>query len=87
MTSFPLPGTGRVAVAVPAPGTGPGHWVGAPSAALDHDGGFVVAYRVRVTDQRGAATVVARAAGGGRASTGAGLDQGRVGAEGSVRVT
>ena len=50
---FPLPGTGRSSVAVPAPGPGDGHWVGAPSAALDPGGGFVVAYRVRVTDQRG----------------------------------
>src|SRR5918994_7515079 len=80
MTSFPLPGTGRVAVAVPAPGTGPGHWVGAPSAALDHDGGFVVAYRVRVTDQRGAATVVARSADGERLTTVAVLDKERFGA-------
>ena len=43
MTSFPLPGMGRAAVAVPAPGSGPGNWVGAPSAALDRDGTFVVA--------------------------------------------
>jgi hypothetical protein len=42
---FPLPGTGRPSVAVPAPGPGDGHWVGAPSAALDPGGGFVVAYR------------------------------------------
>jgi hypothetical protein len=61
---IPLPGTGRVAVAVPAPGPGHGSWVGAPSAALDPDGGFVVAYRVQVTDRRGAATIVARSADG-----------------------
>ena len=85
MTSFPVPGTGRVAVAVPAPGAGPGHWVGAPSAALDHDGGFVVAYRVRVTDQRGAATVVARSADGERLTTVAVLDKARFGAESMER--
>jgi hypothetical protein len=77
---FPLPGTGRAGVAVPAPGPGDGHWVGAPSAALDPAGGFVVAYRVRVTDQRGAATVVARSADGERLTTVAILDKGRFGA-------
>jgi hypothetical protein len=77
---FPLPGMGRAAVAAPAPGPGPGRWVGAPSAALDADGGFVVAYRVRVTDQRGAATVVARSADGEHLTTVATLDKGRFGA-------
>ena len=66
---FPLPGTGRVTVAVPAPGPGEGRWVGAPSAAADPDGGFVVAYRVRVVDQRGAATVVAPPPAGERLTT------------------
>jgi hypothetical protein len=79
-TGFPLPGTGRVHVAVPAPGPGPGRWVGAPSAALDPDGGFVIAYRVRVTDQRGAATVVARSADGERLTTVVMLDKQRFGA-------
>lgn len=47
--SFPLPGPGkeRHAVAVPAPGRGPQHWAGAPSATLDADGTYVLAYRVR----------------------------------------
>jgi hypothetical protein len=79
-SGFPLPGTGRATVAVPAPGPGDGHWVGAPSAALDPRGGLVVAYRVRVTDQRGAATVVARSADGERLTTVAILDKGRFGA-------
>jgi hypothetical protein len=79
-SGFPLPSTGRVHVAVPAPGPGHGRWVGAPSAALDPDGGFLVAYRVRVTDQRGAATVVARSADGERLTTVAILDKGRFGA-------
>ena len=65
-TGFPLPGTGRATVAVPAPGPGEGRWVGAPSAALDPDGTFVLAYRVRMVDRRGAATVVARSADGER---------------------
>ncbi|HEV3465521.1 MAG TPA: hypothetical protein VG846_16225, partial [Actinomycetota bacterium] len=54
--------------------------MGAPSAAVDPDGGFVVAYRVRVVDQRGAATVVARSADGERLTTVATLDKGRFGA-------
>jgi hypothetical protein len=77
---FPLPGTGRMAVAAPAPGPGEGRWVGAPSAALDPAGGFVVAYRVRVVDQRGAATVIARSDDGERLTTVATLDKGRFGA-------
>jgi hypothetical protein len=77
---FPLPGTGRMAVAAPAPGPGAGRWVGAPSAALDPAGGFVVAYRVRVVDRRGAATVVARSDDGERLTTVATLDKARFGA-------
>lgn len=80
MAGFPLPRTGRAAVAVPAPGPGPGRWVGAPSAALDDDGSFVVAYRVRVVDQRRAATVVARTADGEHLTTVATLDRERFGA-------
>src|SRR5215217_4178226 len=77
---FPLPGTGRASVAVPAPGTGQGSWVGAPSAALGPGGGFVVAYRVRVTAQRGAATLVARSDDGERLTAVAILDKARFGA-------
>lgn len=80
MTSFPFPGTGRSAVAVPAPGRGPGCWVGGPSAALDEDGSIVVAYRVRHVEQRGAATVVARSDDGERLETVATLDKDRFGA-------
>jgi hypothetical protein len=47
--------------------------------------GFVVAYRVRVVDQRGAATVVARSADGERLTTVATLDKGRFGAESMER--
>lgn len=56
----PLPGTGRVSVAVPAPGAGFGCWAGAPSAALDADGDVALAYRVRDVERRGAEVVVGR---------------------------
>ena len=82
---FPLPGTGQATVAVAAPGPGKGRWVGAPSAAADPDGGFVVAYRVRVVDQRGAATVVAHSPDGERLTTVASLDKDRFGAESMER--
>ncbi|MGI8333211.1 hypothetical protein ACRYCC_24925 [Actinomadura scrupuli] len=77
---FPSPDPGRAAVAVPAPGAGPGHWAGAPSAVLDTDGTFVVAYRLRAVDRRGAATVVARSADGEHLTTVATLDKARFGA-------
>ena len=80
MTGFPLPGTGRVAVAVPAPAAGPGSWAGAPSAGLDDDGTLVVAYRIRVVDQDVAATVVARAPDGEHLTAVATLDKARFGA-------
>jgi hypothetical protein len=48
---------------------------------LNRDGSFVVAYRVRVVDQRGAATVVACSKDGERLSTVAVLDKARFGAE------
>ncbi len=49
-------------VVVPAPGRGPGHWAGAPSATLDDDGTVWLAYRLRrpVDDGRGVGVVVAR---------------------------
>jgi len=81
MGTFPLPGTGRAAVAVAAPAPGPGNWVGAPSAALDHDGTLVIAYRLRSAEQRGGAVVVARSDDGERLTTVATLEKGRFGAE------
>ena len=57
---------GWAAVAAPAPGDGPGHWAGAPSAALDPDGTIAIAYRVRTTARRGGAVVLARSADGER---------------------
>jgi hypothetical protein len=80
MTRFPLPGTGRVAVAVPAPGAGPRRWAGAPSAALDSDGSLVVAYRLRVAVEGIATTIVARSTDGEQLHTVAMLDKARFGA-------
>jgi hypothetical protein len=77
MTTFPLPGTGRVAVAVPAPAARPRCWAGAPSAALDEDGSFVLAYRLRLADAGVAQTVIARSADGERFTTIATLDRSR----------
>ncbi|NJP97660.1 hypothetical protein HCN51_50960 [Nonomuraea sp. FMUSA5-5] len=78
MTSFPLPGQGRVAVAVPAPGAGPQQWAGAPSAALAADGTFVLAYRVRAGGEDH--NVVARSPDGERFTTVAVLPRDRFGA-------
>jgi hypothetical protein len=75
-----LPGTGRQAVAVPAPGAGEGNWAGAPSAVLDGEG-IVIAYRVRTREQRGGEVVVARSDDGERFATVAVLEKARFGAE------
>lgn len=57
--TLPRPDDARVVV--PAPGSGPGNWAGAPSAVADDDG-IVLAYRVRrpLGAGRGIATAVAR---------------------------
>jgi hypothetical protein len=77
MNDVPLPGTGRVVVAVAAPGTGVGWWAGASSAALDDDGGFVIAYRVRTGAAGRGSTVIARSGDGEHLTTVATLDQER----------
>jgi hypothetical protein len=79
MNDFPLPGVGRAVVAVAAPGTKQGFWAGSPGAALDVDGTFVVAYRVRrgANPQGGAETVVARSDDGETFTTVATLDKSR----------
>ncbi|MFI9597540.1 hypothetical protein [Nonomuraea sp. NPDC052265] len=74
----PLPGKGRHVVAVPAPGGGPQQWAGAPSAALDTDGTFVLAYRVRHDGEDH--NVVARSTDGERFTTVAVLPRDRFGA-------
>jgi hypothetical protein len=79
VSSFPLP-TARSAVAVPPPGTGPGCWAGAPSAALDADGSVIVAYRLRNVEERGAATIVARSDDGEKLEPVATLEKHRFGA-------
>jgi len=76
---FPLPGV-RGAVAVPAPAPGPQNWAGAASAALDEDGSFVVAYRLRWADGPSDANVIARSVDGERLETVATLDKERFGA-------
>jgi hypothetical protein len=82
MNVFPLPGLGRAVTAVPAPGAGIGYWAGSSSAAVDEDGSFVVAYRVRegAGPEGGAATVVARSDDGEHLTTVATLDKSRFGA-------
>ena len=80
VSDFPLPGRGQAALAVPAPGAGAHHWSGASSAALADDGSFVVAYRVRVTAEDYAATVVGRSEDGAGLETVVTLDKDRFGA-------
>jgi hypothetical protein len=81
MTRFPAPGSADFEVVVPAPAPGPGNWVGASSAALDDDGGFVVAYRGRTADERGSHLVIARSGDGVGLSPVGRLDKQRFGAE------
>ena len=78
---FPEPGTGPATVAVPAPGTGLGAWAGAPSATLDSDLTFVIAYRLRSRQERGADVVLARSDDGERLETVARLDKSQFDAE------
>jgi hypothetical protein len=78
---FPLP-AGRSTLVAGAPGSGLGLWAGAPGAALDGDGGIVVAYRVRrgASPEDGAQTVVARSDDGATWTVVATLDRSRFGA-------
>ena len=77
---FPLP-HGDAEVVVPAPGVGPGHWAGAPSAQPDGQGGWVIAYRLRTPGARGAHVMVARSDDGVHVETVATLSRERFGAE------
>jgi hypothetical protein len=79
MTDFPLPGSAAAVVTVPAPGTGPGYWAGAPAAVLD-DGAIVLAYRVRNGHDGNDETIVARSRDGERFETIVTLDESRFGA-------
>lgn len=77
MNEFPLPGMGDALVAVPASGSGVGWWAGASSGALDEDGSYVIAYRVRTGTAGRGSTVVARSVDGAHLTTVAELDQAR----------
>ena len=79
--AFPAPGTAPATVAVAAPGSGFGAWAGAPSAALDSDLTFVIAYRVRSPQERGAEVVLARSGDGERLETVTRLDKSQFDAE------
>jgi hypothetical protein len=81
MVRFPLPGSADFDVVVPAPAPGAGNWVGASSAAVDDDGSFVIAYRIRTADQRGSQLVIARSRDGVGLTTVGRLDKIRFGAE------
>ncbi len=81
MDAFPLPGSAQAVVAARPPGSGEGFWAGSSSAALDDDGTFVVAYRVRTGHAGRGANVVARSEDGERLTTVAEIGQARFGAQ------
>jgi hypothetical protein len=64
--ALPRPSPDRSQVVVPAPGEGSGYWAGGPTATIDSQGIFWLAYRLRrpVGAGRGYANVVARSADG-----------------------
>lgn len=78
---FPLPESADAVVAVPAPGSGTGFWAGSSSAALDDDGSFVIAYRVRAGERGRGSNVVARSEDGEHYTTVAEIGQERFGAQ------
>jgi hypothetical protein len=81
VNDLPLPGSARAVVAAHPPGSGEGFWAGSSSAALDDDGTFVVAYRVRTGHAGRGANVVARSEDGERLTTVAEIGQARFGAQ------
>src|ERR671915_2433437 len=85
MSDFPLPGSAEVVVVAAAPGAGPGYWAGAPCAALDEDGTFVIGYRVRNGHDGNDQTVIARSADGEELEIVAVLDESRFDAMGMER--
>ena len=76
----PLPGSAPHAVAAPAPGAGPGFWSGSSTAALEPDGSFAIAYRVRNGHEGNALNVIARSQDGVSLTTVAELDESHFGA-------
>jgi hypothetical protein len=81
VTDFPLPGSAEAVAATHAPGSGVGFWAGSSSAALDHDGTFVIAYRVRTGERGRGFNVVARSDDGERLTTVCTIEQERFGAQ------
>jgi hypothetical protein len=75
--AVPMPGDHPAEVAISAPGSGPGHWAGSPSAALGPDGEVWLAYRLRrpVGDGRGFGVMIAKADDGVHFSSQALLDR------------
>jgi len=81
VTDFPLPGSAEPVVAVPAPGSGVGWWAGSPHAALDDDGTYVIAYRVRLGEKGRGSNVVARSEDGEHLTTVCTIEQDRFDAQ------
>ena len=81
MRDFPLPGSAPAAVAVPAPGSGVGWWAGSSHAALDEDGKYVLAYRVRTGAKGRGSNGVARSDDGETFETVCTIEQDRFGAQ------
>lgn len=80
MNPFLPTGGATGAVVVPAPGSGWGRWAGAPSAALDQDGSWVLAYRLRSVEDGLAEVVVVRSEDGQHLTPVATVDRAMFGA-------
>jgi len=78
---FPLPGSAEAVAAVPSPGSGVGWWAGSSHVALDEDGTYVIAYRVRTGARGRGSNVVARSEDGEHFTTMCTIDQARFDAQ------
>jgi len=78
---FPLPGSAEAVAAVPSPGSGVGWWAGSSHVALDEDGTYVIAYRVRTGARGRGSNVVARSEDGEHFTTVCTIDQARFDAQ------
>src|SRR6266540_3464256 len=78
---FPLPGSAEAVAAVPSPGSGVGWWAGSSHVALDEDGTYVIAYRVRTGARGRGSNVVARSEDGEHFTTVATIGQERFNAQ------